>query len=120
MGGMQTEQKQRAIEIHDEQADLFRRRYEEVKRDPYSSAFTYGRRKVDAVLDRYRPARGDGKALLDAGCGSGYTLRTYADRGFACAGLDAAPGMVGHARALNPELDIRLGDVEALPFEDQS
>src|SRR5215204_998464 len=110
-------QKERAIEIHHEQADLFRRRYDEFQQDPYSSAFTYGRRKVDAILESYLPRQGDGKRLLDAGCGSGYALYTYAGRGFDCAGLDAAPGMVEHARALNPEMDIRMGDVEKLPFE---
>jgi ubiquinone/menaquinone biosynthesis C-methylase UbiE len=116
----ETQQKQRAIEIHHEQAELFRRRYEEFERDPYCSAFTYGRRKVDAILDSYLPERSNGRRLLDAGCGSGYNLYTYAGRGFDCTGLDAAPGMVENARALNPDLDIRLGDVEELPFGDQS
>jgi ubiquinone/menaquinone biosynthesis C-methylase UbiE len=109
--------KQRAIDIHQEQADRFRSRYERLPLDPYRSAFTYGRQKVDAVLDHRLPGHGDGRRLLDAGCGSGYTLQRYARRGFECVGLDAAPGMVGHARALNPTLDIRLGDVEQLPFQ---
>ena len=33
-------------------------------------------------------------------------------------GLNVAPGMVEHARELNPTLDIRSGDVERLPFDD--
>jgi ubiquinone/menaquinone biosynthesis C-methylase UbiE len=114
------DQKQRAIDIHDEQAALFRSRYERLQRDPYSSAFTYGRKKVDAVLDRYLPAGGDGRRLLDAGCGSGHALLTYIRRGFDGVGLDAAAGMVERARALDPTLDVRLGDVEQLPFADES
>lgn len=112
--------KQRAIDVHHEQATLFRERYEEFERNPYASAFSYGRRKVDAILDCYLPAEGAGKRLLDAGCGSGYALLTYSRRGYDCAGLDAAQGMVENARALNPSLDIRLGDVEALPYPDAS
>lgn len=109
--------KQRAIDVHHEQADLFRARYEEYVRNPYNSAFSYGRRKVDQGLDRYLPASGAGLRLLDAGCGSGFNLHTLAARGFECYGLDAAPGMVEHARSLNPGMDIRLGDVEQLPYE---
>jgi len=115
-----TDQKQRAIDIHHEQSTLFRQRYEEFQRDPYCSAFTYGRRKCDAILDRYLPPEGRGARLLDAGCGSGYALYTYAGRGYDCAGLDAAEGMVENARGLNPGMDIRLGDVEKLPCEDDS
>jgi ubiquinone/menaquinone biosynthesis C-methylase UbiE len=115
-----TDQKQRAIDIHHEQSKLFRERYEEFQRDPYCSAFTYGRRKCDAILEQYLPKEGQGKKLLDAGCGSGYALYTYSQRGYECTGLDAAEGMVENARALNPDLDIRLGDVEKLPYGDES
>src|SRR6185437_8965398 len=80
----------------------------------------YGRLKVDVVLDRYLPLRGNGRRLLDAGCGSGHTLLSYVRRGFEGVGLDAAPGMVECAQALDPELDARLGDVEQLPFPSAS
>jgi ubiquinone/menaquinone biosynthesis C-methylase UbiE len=113
------DRKQRAIDIHEEQAELFRERYEQLERDPYSSVFSYGRRKVEAVLDGYLPPSGTGRRVLDAGCGSGYSLHLYSQRGYECAGLDAAAGMVERARGLNPTVDIRLGDVEALPFEDR-
>jgi ubiquinone/menaquinone biosynthesis C-methylase UbiE len=108
----------RAVEVHHEQAELFRRRYQEFLDDPYSSAFNYGRKKLDTLLDAYLPADGEGKSLLDAGCGAGFHLYTLARRGFSCAGLDAADGMVERARELNPGLDIRQGDVERLPFAD--
>jgi SAM-dependent methyltransferase len=114
---MSADLKQRAIDVHHEQAELFRRRYEEAERNPYRSAFTYGRKKVDAILDSVLPADGRGRRLLDSGCGSGHTLHKYALRGYECAGVDAAPGMVENARALNPDLDVRLGDVEEIPFD---
>jgi SAM-dependent methyltransferase len=117
---MNTQQKQQAIRIHDQQADLFRRRYEALERSHYSSPFTYGRCKVDAVLDRYLPRHPSGECLLDAGCGSGYALRRFAARGLNCTGLDASRTMVEYARMINPALDIRRGDVEHLPFEDAS
>jgi ubiquinone/menaquinone biosynthesis C-methylase UbiE len=112
--------KQRAIDVHHEQAELFRSRYEQSERDPFASAFTYGRRKLDAILDKYLPPAGEGKHLLDAGCGSGHNVHTLQARGYQCTGLDAAEGMVQQACELNPDLDIRLGDVETLPYPDNS
>jgi len=111
---------ERAVEVHHEQAELFHRRYQEFLADPYSSAFNYGRKKLDGLLDDYLPAEGAGRSLLDAGCGAGFHLYTLAARGFACCGLDAADGMVARARELNPGLDIRQGDVEQLPYADRT
>jgi ubiquinone/menaquinone biosynthesis C-methylase UbiE len=114
------EQKSIAVQIHEDQAQLFKGRYETAAQDPYSSAFTYGRKKVDDILDHYLPDQGESARLLDAGCGSGHTLRKYAARGYACHGLDAAASMVALARELNPQLSIVEGDVEALPYESRS
>lgn len=115
---MTDEQKQRVSAIHDEQAALFEDRYVDFMRDPYSSAFTYGRYRLELLLRRYLPEAGEGRRILDAGCGSGHALRDLQSRGYLCTGLDAAPAMVEVARRLNPGMDIRRGDVEALPFED--
>jgi cyclopropane fatty-acyl-phospholipid synthase-like methyltransferase len=41
---------------------------------------------------------GAGTRLLDVGCGAGRALRLAADRGAEVTGLDAAPGMLEHAR----------------------
>ncbi|MDX6297542.1 MAG: hypothetical protein QOI51_1399 [Nocardioidaceae bacterium] len=62
----------------------------------------------------------DGTRLLDAGCGAGLALTLAAQRGAAIAGLDAAQGLVDIARARLPEADIRVGELEDLPFADNS
>jgi len=60
----------------------------------------------------------DGAAeVLDVGCGSGVFLRLAADRGATVTGLDASEGLVEIARARVPGADIRVGDLEELPFD---
>lgn len=116
---MRNEQKQRVSEIHDEQAALFEDRYVDFMRDPYSSAFTYGRYRLELLLRRYLPEAGEGRSVLDAGCGSGHVLRDLQSRGYRCTGLDASPAMVEVAQRLNPGMEVLGGDVEALPFVDE-
>jgi SAM-dependent methyltransferase len=60
---------------------------------------------------------GDGFAVLDIGCGSGAFLQLAADRGATVTGLDASSALVEIARARVPGADIRVGDLEALPFD---
>lgn len=59
-----------------------------------------------------------GLALLDVGCGTGSVLQSAARRGARVAGLDAAASMVAVARERLPDADLRVGDIEALPFHD--
>jgi ubiquinone/menaquinone biosynthesis C-methylase UbiE len=47
-------------------------------------------------------------------------MQLAAKRGATVAGLDAAEGLIAVARERNPEADIRLGDLENLPFADGS
>jgi ubiquinone/menaquinone biosynthesis C-methylase UbiE len=68
----------------------------------------------EAALD----AAGLGQQVLDVGCGTGVFLRLCADRGAAVAGLDATESLLARARARVPEADLRLGDLQALPFAD--
>ena len=63
---------------------------------------------------------GPGRRVLDAGCGSGVFLRAAAARGARVAGIDASAAMLEHARARVPEADLRLGDLQVLPFADAS
>ena len=56
--------------------------------------------------------------LLDVGCGAGLALELAAKRGATVAGVDAAERLVDIARSRLPDADIRVGDLEQLPFPD--
>ena len=63
---------------------------------------------------------GTGTRVLEVGCGSGVFLRAAADRGADVFGLDASPALIDLARARTPEADLRVGDLQSLPYEDHS
>lgn len=63
-----------------------------------------------------RTGIGPGQRVLDIGCGSGAFLRVTADQGAQVAGLDASEALLELARARVPEADLRLGEMQALPF----
>ena len=58
--------------------------------------------------------------LLDVGCGSGLALRLAADRGAAVSGLDASTSLLEHARRRIPGAPLVQGEIEDLPFPDDS
>jgi SAM-dependent methyltransferase len=61
-----------------------------------------------------------GQLVLDIGCGVGAFLRLAAARGARPFGLDASPALLELARERVPEADLRVGDMEALPYEDDT
>jgi ubiquinone/menaquinone biosynthesis C-methylase UbiE len=61
---------------------------------------------------------GPGHVVLDVGCGSGAFLRAAADRGARVHGLDASEGLLEIARRRLPGADLRVGDMQFLPYED--
>lgn len=113
-------QKQFAIDQHSSQAGQFAERYRDLSADVYGSCFTYSRRRLDSLLERFLPARGAGLSLLDVGCGTGYHMASLRARGFNVAGIDGSEEMLEHARINNPGAEIRQADVEAIPFPDSS
>lgn len=58
------------------------------------------RRRYRLVLDAFAPVfdAGDGRRLLDFGCGNGLFLRVAHRRGFDCHGVDLAPDAIAAAR----------------------
>jgi SAM-dependent methyltransferase len=68
------------------------------------------------VLDLARV--GAATRLLDAGCGTGGASVMAQERGAIVSGCDISEAMLGIARERLPEADLRLGDLEKLPFED--
>ncbi|HEY8583467.1 MAG TPA: class I SAM-dependent methyltransferase [Capillimicrobium sp.] len=63
---------------------------------------------------------GAGTRVLDAGCGTGVFLRLCADRGARVDGLDASEGLLAVARRRVPEAALVQGDLQALPYADES
>lgn len=112
--------KQQAIAAHSEQAQEFEDSYRSFADDPYRDCFAYSRHRLEATLRRVLPPRGDGLRLLDVGCGTGHHLARLRLQGFEVAGMDGSQAMLERARRNNPGVDLRLGDVEQLPFEDAS
>jgi SAM-dependent methyltransferase len=63
---------------------------------------------------------GAASRLLDVATGPGAVAAEAKHLGALCIGVDLSPGMIALATASNPDIDFRIGDVEHLPFADQS
>ena len=63
---------------------------------------------------------GPGDRLLDIACGSGLAMELARVRGADCTGIDAACRLVRVARDRNPDSEVVVGDMAALPWEDRS
>jgi SAM-dependent methyltransferase len=61
-----------------------------------------------------------GQLVLDVGCGAGAFLRLVADRGARAYGLDASETLIDLARKRVPDADLRVGEMEALAYEDDT
>jgi SAM-dependent methyltransferase len=61
-----------------------------------------------------------GQAVLDIGCGVGAFLRLVAERGARPHGLDASRALIDFASTRLPGADLRVGEMEALPYQDDS
>jgi len=72
----------------------------------------------EAALDRVRLE--PGQLVLDIGCGVGAFLRLVSERGARPFGLDASAALIDLARERLPDADLRVGDMEALPYQDKS
>jgi SAM-dependent methyltransferase len=61
-----------------------------------------------------------GDRVLDVGCGTGVFLEAVTKLGARPHGLDASRALLRVARARVPQAELRVGDAESLPFEDDS
>jgi uncharacterized peroxidase-related enzyme len=92
----------------------------------------WGRRAVDfATLSEPANCReyvsmhqrlgiGSPDRVLDIACGAGLAVELAAARGAACAGIDASPRLIAVARDRTPQADLRVGDMHALPWDDEA
>ena len=60
-----------------------------------------------------------GQRELDIGCGVGAFLRLVAERGGEPHGLDASETLVAFARTRLPDAELRVGEMEDLPWDDE-
>ncbi len=72
------------------------------------------------VMVHQRLGIADGHRLLDVACGSGLAIELARIRGAVCSGIDASHRLVAVAQDRNPDSDIQVGDMEALPWADGS
>jgi SAM-dependent methyltransferase len=59
-----------------------------------------------------------GRRVLDIGCGVGAFLRLVAERGGKPCGVDASEALIAFARARLPDAELRVGEMEDLPWDD--
>ena len=62
----------------------------------------------------------NGDRLLDLACGAGLSLELARLRGAECAGIDASPRLIAVAQSRVADGDIRVGDMNELPWDDGS
>jgi ubiquinone/menaquinone biosynthesis C-methylase UbiE len=67
-------------------------------------------------LARLKP----GARVADLGCGSGVFTDLLSRQGYRAVGLDLSPKLIALGRAKYPTVEFLEGDVEALPFPDES
>jgi SAM-dependent methyltransferase len=61
-----------------------------------------------------------GQHVLDVGCGVGAFLCLASERGARPHGVDASQALIELARERLPMADLRVGEMEALPYEDET
>ncbi len=72
----------------------------------------------DEAIKRVGPTVG--KRVLEVGCGTGVFLAAVAARGARPVGLDASEELIELARDRVPSAEVVVGDMQFLPFEDDS
>jgi tellurite methyltransferase len=69
------------------------------------------------VFDQLLRGRFDRRRrVLDAGCGGGRNLPFFIAQGFAISAIDADRASVAAVRRLAPQADVRVGELDALPW----
>src|SRR5262245_45921701 len=71
-----------------------------------------------AALDEVGDVRG--LRVLDIGCGSGVFLEAALERGALVSGIDASEALLEIAMRRVPGADLRPGEMERLPFDDDA
>jgi ubiquinone/menaquinone biosynthesis C-methylase UbiE len=113
-----TEIRQVAIDHHHQMASEFEGYYSALEKSRFSNAFTYGRAKLDRMIDELFDSLPEGGSILDVGCGTGEHLKRAQRHGLQATGIEPAAGMLAAARKQLPSTRIEQGVATQLPFED--
>jgi SAM-dependent methyltransferase len=70
------------------------------------------------LINRIDPQQDE--RFLDVATGTGLTARLLSSRGASVTGVDIGAGVIEAAKTLAPEIEFRVADAEALPFDDAS
>src|SRR3974377_640832 len=91
-----------AVEHHHAEAKRFVEWYEEMAKSRFANAFSYGRHKIDVLLDEVLKEQQAGARILDVGCGTGEYVHRANELGFSASGLDPAQGPRAAAHRQQP------------------
>ena len=100
-----------AIEHHHVEAKQFVDWYDEMAKSRFANAFSYGRHKIDVLLDAVLKEQQPGARILDVGCGTGEYIRRANELGFVASGLEPADAMRTVAVNKNPGASIVSGAI---------
>jgi len=113
--------REKAVNSHDFNSPIFFDRYFALDKNPYSGAFTYGRKKLFEKMNGIIDGKLGGKGhILDAACGTGYYTRLLSGKGYTMTGVEPATGMRERAKVKNPGVEFKNGVISELPFADNS
>lgn len=107
-----------AIDHHHRAAHDFEAAYAALEKNRFATAFTYGRAKIDTLVEDLFSSLPEGAAVLDVGCGTGEHLKRALRHGLTATGLEPAPAMLEAARRSVPAARLEEGIASRLPFQD--
>lgn len=110
----------RAIAHHNKTATYIDSEYQKMAEDYFVSAFGYGRKKLEVLLDETVQDLPKGSSILDIGSGTGEQLKRCRQLGFNVAGIEPSAEMRNIAQKHNPRVPIQKGIITSLPFQDKS
>lgn len=112
----QIEIRQAAIKHHDRLSATFDGYYRDLKSSRFTNEFTYGRHKIDVMIDALFAAYPKGSDVLDVGCGTGEHLARAQRHGHHATGIEPAPGMLEIAKNNAPEARVVSSVATEIPF----